>query len=357
MPIRGRPDVGARPLERSRGADGPAETHVNDASGAPAAPAPPAADADALATLASSRFREVVGLLQDNAPAPSTSAAAGGPSVFATRLAAMQGDDLSRDAGITRELVVLAEELRSAETPGVELWGALLSAAAEANLARSDLTPREQLDATIAQITAVVVGSDAGGHLGTFNKLARFIPGATDPLAAKMRELASELGEVGDRLSNSYSLDSAGGDDFAAAFRDGSKGQVGHTHFYVFIGYAVGRRDPLLAHLPNTYHETVDPSSTHKTKADWLAGAWGIEVGRLLRLLRDGGEAEGALRALPSIVRGAFGAAPAGADAIASEVRGVVEENLERPVEGGVVAKTINSLARGLASITERLRG
>jgi hypothetical protein len=355
VPIRDRPFSattpagGGAPARGAPDAQGPAKPDVE------AADAPAPADPEAVATLASSRFRAVLGLVRDASLAPAA-APVQGASALATRAAQLRGDDpVDRDAAIATQLAVLAGALRDADTPGVELWTTVLAAAAEANLARADLSPQERLDATVAQTTAVFVGRPAGGYLHTFEKLARFIPGATDPLAASMRARSLALPDVGDVLPNGYNLDPAAGDDFAPAFRDGSKGQIGHTHFYVFIGYAVGRKDPLLAHMPNTYHETVDPSSTHKTEADWLAGAWGIEVGRLVRLLRDAGEPDAALRALPSLVRGAFGAAGAGADAVAAEARSVVERHLHKPVEGGLLATTFNALASGLASLASRV--
>lgn len=259
------------------------------------------------------------------------------------------------DVAITSALVERAEALRAEGVPGVALWKQLLTEAASANAARTDLSPTERLDATVAQTTAVLVGPNASVHLGTFERLARFIPGAGDPFARTLRARVDEVKQAGSALTKPRRLDPTEAADFRPDFNDGTRGLIAHTHFYVFLGYAIAGRDPLVSHLPNIWHETLDPSSSHKSEADWLVGAWGVEVGRLLRGLRDAGDAEAALAALPSIVSGAFGKAPAGADAVAREVRDVVDAHLQQPAEGDFLGRAVNALGRAAGSVAARL--
>lgn len=247
----------------------------------------------------------------------------------------------------TAEVNTLADavtRLHGEGVPGVALWTEVTALAVRHALARDDLTLPEKYDAVVAALSHTLV-SGARQHMERYLDAQKKTLGRRDPNAGTMTELLRALSPArAPEVQTVCRIDPTKGEDFRPEFRDDSYGQVGHTSFYVLLGYAAGGEDRWLAHLPNVFHETLDPSAYSRSYNDFLVGAWGVEIGRLFRHLRERGGEEG-LRALPAIVQGAFGlpddsgvrgARGEDLSAIAREIHDVVERDLERPVEGAM---------------------
>lgn len=242
------------------------------------------------------------------------------------------------------------ERLRGQQAGGVELWAAVARQSVDLHLAEGR-SPQEALDLAVLDLGFVFNG---GGTLKKNLELYRDtlakLPGSDPLLSELLLTFPREDLNFGSAGSN---LDS-GESDFRADLHDGTPNQVFHSNFFVVLGYLVGSKDPALTHLVNLKHETLDRGG--RSIPDYRASAVGLEVGRRIRALREGG---GDPRALPAIIGAAFSDTPwvygkgqtfdgVPGGAYVSQVAEASRERAKHPSGPGVVGRSADTVQRGI---------
>lgn len=204
-----------------------------------------------------------------------------------------------------KKLQSLARELKSQAKPGIALWSEVTRQAV-ANYDNKQLSPQRKSDFVMQDLAIALVGGDAYKHLKSYDGLP-WVRKA-DPMVKTFFEDWAAMGlppADGDWDKAGWAggeLDQHACADFRPQINDGSKNQIYHTLFYHFMAYTT--QAPFTIHAGSMVHEIKDEGTSSE---DHNAAFVGIATGMSMRRLRDGSEAEAALREWPSLTQAAYG--------------------------------------------------
>lgn len=204
-----------------------------------------------------------------------------------------------------KQLQSLARELKAQGKPGVQIWSEVTRKAVSA-YADKNISPQRKADFVMQDLAIAIVGGDAYKHLKSYEGLPWVR--TPDPLVKTFFEDWAAMGVPpadGDWDKAGWAggeLDQHACADFRSQINDGSKNQIYHTLFYHFMAYTT--QAPFTIHAGSMVHEFKDEGTSSE---DHNAAFTGIATGTTLRRLRDGAEAESALREWPSLTLAAYG--------------------------------------------------